>query len=142
MKWEHYDFRARGDHAYEKTDHTLDSAKTWALHLPFDNLEQRDKMLADMAVTGVECLTGEILGDPNDSWACWGEPVDEEGVDERFHLVVYFRASDARQAHDMGRIMSQVAKSDSWAVSTAGDWAEQTDKPVPPTAYISGLTAW
>lgn len=101
-------------------DHDLGTAHVWVLHLRVDDAERVWLLLR---ATGSEVLTGDAVG--GDSWREWCEPVDTEP--EALH--VYFHAAtqeDAMRTAQALCVMIGQTDPTSVAVSTAGDWAEQT----------------
>lgn len=129
VTWEAYPRHGRRDlYIYEMDDVQLstDTATVWALHLRVD---QGAKGEVKRAV-GTELppdLTSRITGEftYGDSWEQWGE---ECQGDDDIHMVIYYKAAPEEACAVGTKIAESLcATRDRFAVSTAGDYAEQLE---------------
>lgn len=107
----------------DRADYSLDTATRWTLHVPVwpSNLHETARLAEVLRTFG---FVSDYLG--GDSFREWAEPVLNTDTDEvALHLAFPARNVDHAR-HQATWIAGYLRIRDGYALSTAGDWAEQT----------------
>ena len=125
--------------ALPDNEHHVSTTKHWTVHLRCDNGLGSPATNAGLIVqSGLDGLTGHMVG--GDSFAEWCEPYNDATSDSMGQpgraLHVFFTTPDADvdQAWVLAQAIAGVIgthQPENWALSTAGDWAEQVGEGTP-----------